>query len=189
MDTTPTAPASSHPHDTATLARTVLLDAFGRVHDEIPQICEDLSVEDALWRPDPDANSIGWLLWHLARVQDDHLAGLADTLGRPRPQVWAAWRARFDLPYEAGAIGYGHSSADVAAFGLDDVADLSAYHDDVHKLTVTVLGELGADDLDRVVDEAWDPPVTALARLVSVVNDTTAHVGQAAYLKGMLARR
>lgn len=163
----------------------VLRDAFGRVHDELPAVLDGLSVDELLWRPDPDANPVGWLVWHLARVQDDHLAGVGEV-----EQVWAdGWAERFGLPYPDEDLGYGQSRADVDAFRLDDPALLTGYHEAVHDLTLRVLD--GADDawLERVVDERWDPPVTAAVRLVSVVNDITQHLGQAAYVRGLLERR
>ena len=55
--------------------------------------------------------------------------------------------------------------------------------------TRSFLGSLTADDLDRVVDEAWDPPVTLGVRLVSIADDDIQHAGQAAYVRGLLARR
>ncbi|MDO5710298.1 MAG: DinB family protein [Micrococcales bacterium] len=172
----------------AALGPMILLDAFGRVHEELPQILAGLSIDDLTWRPDPDANSIGWLVWHLTRVQDDHLAALATACERPRDQAWRAWRGRFDLPYGDG-IGYGHTSTEVGAFTIGDPGLLLGYHGAVHILTTEVIEELSARDYARIVDTRWDPPVNAAARLVSVVNDTTAHCGQAAYLAGMLQRR
>jgi Protein of unknown function (DUF664) len=99
------------------------------------------------------------------------------------------WATRFDLPFEPSAIGYGHAGADVAAVRAP--ADLLAgHHDAVHAQTVAYLrGGLTATDLDRVVDENWDPPVTLAARLVSVVNDTMQHAGQAAFVQGIVRRR
>ncbi len=43
------------------------------------------------------------------------------------------------------------------------------------------------EDLDRVVDKRWNPPVTLGVRLVSILNDDVQHVGQAAYVRGLLA--
>ena len=43
-------------------------------------------------------------------------------------------------------------------------------------------------ELEREVDQSWDPPVTLAVRLVSVVNDITQHAGQAAYAAGIIAR-
>lgn len=171
------------------LARSLLVDAFTRVRDEIPGLLAGLTPDDVAWRPGPDANPIGWLVWHLARVQDDHLVALSSACGRPRDQAWATWRDRFALPYPPESIGYGHTSADVAAFRAPDVGLLAGYHADVHNLTIAILRDLTTDDYTRVVDDAWDPPVTAAVRLVSVVGDTTAHVGQAAYVRGLLPGR
>lgn len=166
-----------------TTATDILRDAFERVHELVPGVVEGLDAAALSWRPDPDANPVGWLVWHLTRVQDDHLAGVAG-----RDQVYPdRWAARFALPYPVDAIGYGHSRADVDACRVEDPALLAGYHAAVHARTLEVLD--GLDSYERVVDDRWDPPVTAAARLVSVVNDTTQHVGQAAYVRGLLDRR
>lgn len=177
-----------------TTAIDVLRDAFGRVHDDLPTTLDGLTPEQVLWRPDADANSVGWLVWHLSRVQDDHLAGVATATGlmaELAEQVWTArgWSARFALPYGEREIGYGHSPDQVGAFAVGDATLLLGYHADVHARTLLVLDGLSGIDLDVVVDERWDPPVTAAVRLVSVVNDITQHLGQAAYVAGLLKRR
>ena len=168
-----------------TTPTSLLLDAFGRVHEDLPGLLEGLDEEALHWRADAAANPLAWLVWHLTRVQDDHVAGLVD-----REQVYTSqgFAGRFGLPYDDGDVGYGQSSDDVAAFRAS-VGDLLDYHAATHALTVDVLEGLGTDDYDRVVDERWDPPVTAAVRLVSVVNDVTQHLGQAAYVRGLLDRR
>ncbi len=175
-------PVSSSPR----LARALLLDAFGRVHEDLPAVVDGLTPEQLLWRPDPAANHIAWLVWHLARVQDDHLAGLSG-----REQVWTAggWAERFGLPYRTHDIGYGQSSDQVGAFRLEDPQLLTGYHEAVHGETVRVVEAMTEADFERVVDRNWDPPVTAAVRLVSVVNDITQHLGQAAYVRGLAERR
>jgi hypothetical protein len=169
-----------------TSANEILHDAFGRVHELVPQAVEGLSVDELLWRPDADANHIAWLLWHLSRVQDDHLAGVGGV-----EQAWTAqgWVGRFGLPYPEDALGYGQSSEEVGAFTLSEPGLLTGYHEAVHTLTGSVLDGLTDDALSRVVDERWEPPVTAAVRLVSVVNDIGQHVGQAAYVRGLVERR
>lgn len=158
----------------------VLADAFGRVHESVVAVLDGLDDEQLRHRPGADANPIGWLVWHLARVQDDHVAEVAGS-----EQVYLDLVDRFDLPYDATAIGYGQSSADVAAFSASAEL-LGEYAAAVHARTLAYLETVSADDLDRVVDDRWDPPVTLGARLVSVVNDDTQHVGQAAYVRGLL---
>lgn len=168
-----------------TTAAQLLLDALGRVRGLVASVVGDLGVEELLWQPDPAANSIAWLVWHLTRVEDDHVAGIAGT-----EQVWTAdgWDERFDLPYAAHDFGFGHSAEDVRAFRLEDPVLLTGYQDAVHGRAVEVVEALTDEDLARVVDDRWDPPVTAAVRLVSVIGDTTQHVGQAAYVKGLHER-
>ncbi|MGU3435801.1 mycothiol transferase [Actinomycetes bacterium M1A6_2h] len=163
----------------------LLIDAFDRIKEVVHATLDDLDEKALTYRPDADANSIAWLIWHLTRVQDDHVAGVAETA-----QVWEneGWDQRFDLPFPSGQIGYGQSSEDVAAVTTE--ADLLlGYHDAVHAATVAYVKTLTADDLDRVIDENWNPPVTLSVRLVSVVSDDLQHAGQAAYVRGLFERQ
>jgi uncharacterized damage-inducible protein DinB len=174
----------SEPTPESTAVRSLLADAFGRVAQEIASLADGLSDDTVTWRPDAGSNSIAWLLWHLTRVQDDHIADLAQ-----RPQVWTSqgFQERFALPFDADATGYGQSSEEVAQVRVQ-AADLAAYHAAVDQETSRYLDGLTLEELERVVDTRWDPPVTAAVRLVSVVNDCMEHVGQAAYVKGMAER-
>lgn len=168
-----------------TPANDLLLDAFGRVQDLVRETVEGLGPEHLTFRVDSAANTIGWLVWHLTRIEDDHIAGLAGT-----EQVWHAggWFERFGLPFDRDAHGYGHSPRDVAA--VDVPAELLiGYHDAVHTRAVEYLAGLGDDDYAEVVDDSWDPPVTRSVRLVSIIGDALQHVGQAAFIRGILERR
>lgn len=163
----------------------VLTDALERVSEQVPAVVEGLDVDSLAWRPDPAANSIAWLVWHLTRVADDHVAEVAGI-----DQVWTSegWYERFALPFPAAAHGYGHDPDEVGAVRV--TAELLAdYYAAVAAMVRSYLATLTPEDLDRVVDERWDPPVTLGVRLVSVVNDLTQHIGQAAYLRGLLERR
>ncbi|WP_299535983.1 mycothiol transferase [uncultured Streptomyces sp.] len=164
----------------------LLLDAFGRVRETVHTTVGGLSADLLNARPDKDANSIAWLVWHLTRVQDDHVADAAGT-----GQVWTGedWAGRFDLPLPPEATGYGHSSKEVGQVRVASADLLLGYHDAVHARTTAFVRGLGDDALDRIVDEAWSPPVTLGVRLISVIADDLQHVGQAAYVRGALERR
>ncbi|WP_225753508.1 DUF664 domain-containing protein [Actinotalea sp. Marseille-Q4924] len=163
----------------------VLVDAFGRVNEVVHGVLAD--VDEALLTTTPGGtdgtvNSVAWLVWHLTRVQDDHVA---DAFGGE--QVWVAggWAQRLGLPLPVADTGYGHGPEEVAAV-VAPVALLLGYHDAVHAQTLRHLRGVDAAALDRVVDRAWDPPVTLGVRLVSVVADDLQHAGQAAYVRGLL---
>lgn len=167
-------------------AADLLEDAYGRVREVVRQVANGLSAEQLAVRVDAEANSVGWLLWHLTRVQDDHVADAAGA-----EQVWTSggWAGRFALPYAPGDTGYGHSSDEVGRFRAVPAELLTGYHDAVHEGTVAYVRGLSEGDLQRVVDDAWDPPVTLAVRLVSVLGDDLQHAGQAAFVRGLLERR
>jgi hypothetical protein len=161
----------------------VLLDAYGRVQGLVHNVVDGLTTEQLHARVGERANTIAWLVWHLTRIQDDHIAGVAAV-----EQRWVAngWVERFGLPFDAGATGYGHSADEVAQVRVESGSLLLDYHDDVHAQTLAYVGSLADADLDRIVDRRWDPPVTLGVRLVSVIGDNLEHAGQAAFVRGLL---
>jgi hypothetical protein len=164
----------------------LILDAFGRVREVVHEAADGLTADQTAARLDAEANSIAWLIWHLTRVQDDHLADAADT-----EQVWftQGWAERFDLSFAPTATGYGHRSKDVAAVRVESTELLTGYYDAVHEQTIRFVEGLGDEDFDRVVDESWQPAVTLGVRLVSVISDCLQHAGQAAFIRGVLERQ
>jgi hypothetical protein len=163
----------------------LLADAYGRIGAIVHEVLEGLTADELTFRVDEGANSIAWLVWHLTRVQDDHVAPLIGT-----EQVWtsAGWNERFGLPLPVTDNGYGHRSDQVAVVRAD-VANLLGYYDAVAQVTLEYVRGLSEDDLDRIVDTRWDPPVTLGVRLVSVIDDDVAHAAQAAYVRGIIDRR
>ena len=161
----------------------LLMYAYDRVQEGLRRALEGLDPQHLNARVGPDANSIAWLAWHLARVQDDHIAAAAD-----QEQVYTAdnWYSRFDLPFEPAETGYGFTSAQVGQVQVSSTDLLLDYAGAVHGCTIEFLRDLTDDDLDRIVDRRWDPPVTLGVRLVSIADDCLQHAGQAAYLRGLL---
>jgi hypothetical protein len=163
----------------------LLADAFGRIRGVVHRAVDGLTAEQLASRVDPQANSIAWLVWHLTRIQDDHLAGAFQA-----EQVWVAqgWAERFGLPFDPRDTGYGHQADDVAAVRVASGELLVGYHDAVHEQTTRYVEGLGDAELARIVDRSWDPPVPLGVRLVSVVADDLQHAGQAAFVRGILQR-
>lgn len=162
----------------------LLVELFGRLPDLVRAAVADLDADTLVAAPAPGANTIGWLVWHLTRVQDSHIAELLD-----EDQVWLTgdWAPRFGLSPDPDNTGYGHSPAEVAAVRPADATVLVDYYDAVAARTGSYLQGLSAAHLDEVIDEGWDPPVTLGVRLVSIADDDLEHVGQAAYVRGLVA--
>lgn len=162
----------------------LLQDGFERVLDSTRAAVEGADERTLTARLTPEANTIAWLVWHLTRVQDDHVSEAAGT-----EQVWTSggWYERFGLPFDVAATGYGFSSDEVDQVRGVSAGVLVGYLDGVTEASRSYVRGLADGDLDRVVDERWQPPVTLAVRLVSVLADDLQHAGQAAYLRGCLA--
>jgi hypothetical protein len=161
--------------------RELLRDSFTRLIEHVEDLTDELTDELAIFRPTATANSIAWLIWHSARVQDAQLCDIAGV-----EEVWTrdGWVDRFALDLPRNDTGYGHTPDDVGK--VHSHADLLAgYYHAVHKATLEYIASVTADELGRVVDRRWNPPVTASARLVSIIDDCAQHLGQAAYVRGI----
>jgi hypothetical protein len=167
-------------------SRAVFLDLFERIPPLVEQAVTGLDAEELATPPAPGANTIAWLTWHLTRVHDSHVAELLD-----ERQLWETgdFAQGFGLEADPHNTGYAHTPADVASVRPVDAAAVLSYHQAVFDRTRTYLAGLSDGDLDRIVDENWDPPVSLGARLVSVAEDCLEHVGQANYVRGILERR
>ena len=163
----------------------VLIEAYDRLPELVRSAVKDLTPDQLRWVPAPGANSIGWLVWHLTRVQDDHVA---EVMGEEQIWIRGGWAGRFGLDPDTADTGYGHTETQVAAVRPESAQTLIDYYETVHARTRGYLAGLNEPELERIVDERWDPPVTLGVRLVSVLDDDTQHVGQAAYVRGLLGR-
>jgi len=161
----------------------LLLELYGRIPPLARQAVDGVDLDRLTQAPSPGANTIAWLIWHLTRVQDHHVAELLGT-----DQLWVGgdWARRFGLEPDPANTGYGHSAEEVASVRPEGPEALLEYLDAVAGRTNTMLKGLLPADLDRVVDRRWDPPVTLGVRLVSIADDCLQHAGQAAYVRGLL---
>lgn len=161
----------------------LLLEMYGRIPPLARYAVEGADLDTLVTSPAPGTNPVAWLVWHLTRVQDHHVAELLD-----EDQVWVGdgWASRFGLDPDPSNTGYSHSPAEVAAVRPDSPAALLGYLDAVQARTTKMLEGLQPADLDRIVDRRWDPPVSLGVRLVSIADDCSQHAGQAAYVRGLL---
>ncbi len=166
-------------------SREVLIDAYTRIQEVAHSAAEGLDAEGLAYRPDADANSIAWLVWHLARGQDSQVAPIAGL-----EQVWATgdWAERLGLDPVLSNTGYGYTSEQVAAVQPDGAEALLGYLDFVSDRTREYLQGVNASELDRIIDASYDPPVSVGVRLVSIISDNIQHAGQARYVRGIYDR-
>ena len=162
----------------------LIIDGYGRVQEILERALNGTTPEDLNELPKPDCNSMGWLAWHLTRVQDHHFA---DLIGEEQIWVKAGWHAKFNRAPNPKDIGFGHSPEDVAAFKAPDAATLLEYHRAVLERSKRYINSLSATELDKELNEPWFQPLPTIGvRLVSVMSDNLQHAGQVAYLRGLL---
>ena len=144
---------------------------------------DGLDADTLLIPPADGTNPIGWLVWHLTRVQDDHIADILQ-----QEQVWVSgdWGSRFGVASDPSNHGYGHSWSEVTSIRPESSDALIEYYEAVAVRTRELLERTTPEALDRIVDENWNPPVTMGVRLVSIADDDIQHAGQANYARGIL---
>lgn len=163
----------------------VLVEGYQRIRELVHLATLDLDTHQLTYRPDSGSNSIAWLVWHLTRIQDDHISEIDGS-----EQVWvnSPWADELGLPADPSNLGQGDGPDQVATIQPDGPDVLVGYHDEVMDHSMSYLGLVDASELDRIIDHGYTPPVSVGVRLVSVLSDNLQHAGQARYLRGMIER-
>ena len=159
----------------------LLQNIFERVSQSLEGALDGLTQEELNRLPNPDCNSIGWLTWHLTRAQDSAVSGFME-----KEQIWITdkWYSKFNRNADSTDNGVGHSSEEVSNFQSPDAKTLLDYHHAVLKQTNEYVSKLSTDELGRETDWPRFPTVGLL--LAAQISETLQHVGQIAYLRGML---
>lgn len=159
----------------------LLIDIFERGFQGLEKALADLSQADLNKQPHPNCNSIGWIAWHMTRVQDRIISDLAG-----EQQVWMKeeWYSRFNRLSDPSDSGSGHKPEDVAAFKSPDVAIILEYHRAVLEQSKKYLVNLSTAELGRKIDHPMFTTVGAFLGIV--ISDNLQHIGQIAYLRGLL---
>lgn len=161
----------------------LLAESVSAIRSAVEDTVEGLTPEQLAFRPSPTSPSMAWLIWHLTRVQDDQAAVLFG-----RGQVWhtGPWVARFALPFDGNADGYGQGPEEAATVWVESGLLLTDYHRAVSNRTMAALAALVDADLARAVDDPRGVRDSVGGRLNRVVADNLRLVGQAAYVRGLL---
>lgn len=160
-------------------------DSLNREQQLLQEVVSDIIPEELTWRPGPDANPMGWILWHMLRVEDMW----AQFFAQRQLELWErdGWHEKFGLPTRD--TGFGHTPEQVAAFPALDLPTLLQYGEAVRAGTLEYLMSLGPEDF-RLMPRADRPDVwwhsfSVEAMFRQIIGETYQHLGQLAYLKGL----
>ncbi len=162
-------------------ATEVLTQILDHNKEMVEKAIDGLTDKELSRRPTDHCNSIGWLLWHMARAEDGLVSG-----AQKSPELWTeqGWHEKFGMEPEDS--GFQHKSEQLAAFKAPPLDDLKAYWAATEQKARECLKSLRPEDLDRQVPsfigEGTIPLVTFLNYLV---HEVVVHGGQIAYLRGM----
>ena len=155
-------------------------DAFAKEHEFLMDAVQDLTPEELAWRPGHEANPMGWILWHMLRVEDMWFQFFIQR----QPEIWESegWNEKFGLPTRDN--GFGHTQEQVDSFPTLDLTELIRYGGSIRAATLAYLKGLGPDDFDVVPREAR-PEMSVGAIFRQVIGEAYQHQGHLAYLKGL----
>ena len=144
----------------------------------IERLRDGITDEQFYYQPTADSNSIAWLVWHLSRWRDRTSAIVSGEI-----QIWTSegWSQRFGIPEER--TGLGDTPEQVAGFRAD--RDLVLSSDAAHRTIVDRILKLSAEQLEETVKGLPGEPRSGWRVLAGVIGDSTEHVGQINYLRGM----
>ncbi len=166
--------------------RDVTKSALTEYRQHLDRALDGLTSIELRWQPTPTSNHILWTVWHIARVEDRWIM----TYVADEEEVWIKdrWCERLRLPSDGNGSGY--SAEEVAAFPDIQVSELLSYHDAVRKDTFRIIDGLTESDLEKTYPEKRKgnpdaaPSVSWVLGHVAV--EEAQHVGQIAYVRGML---
>jgi uncharacterized damage-inducible protein DinB len=163
----------------------LLIDIYKKLSREFKVVLDGLNLDDLHERPAPDANTIGWLLWHTVRSLD---RTIGDVMYGEQLWIKDNWYKKFGKNPDSNETGVGHSFEEVGKFKVPDIQTLVDYHQAVIRVTLRYLNALTEDELDREFEASYNPGTTAPVhrRILGNINDCFQHVGQAAYVRGLL---
>jgi uncharacterized damage-inducible protein DinB len=146
------------------------------------RVLKDLTQAEFMWRPSCGCNSIGLILFHVARSEDMFVQQRL----LQKPQLWEAEKWFLKLSMAENEAGSHYTIDQVNAFPVPDHKDLLAYHDAVRARTMEYVASLSPADFDKKLTILPFPGETTVAAILSLVAMHTAqHLGEVSYLRGL----
>ena len=166
----------------------LIAETYRRMSREYENILDGLTMDDLHKRPAPDANTIGWLLWHTARSYD---RTVGDVMYGEQLWIKDKWYVKFNRKPDFNDTGYLHSFEEVGNLRIPDIETLRDYQRAVTQASIEYVKKLTEEELDRDCPLSTHPGTTATAgmRIIGNINDCYQHLGQAAYVRGLITKQ
>jgi hypothetical protein len=157
-----------------------LTTMIAEFHGALMEDVKTLTPQNLKWKPAPQANPIGFLLWHYMRTEDNLVTGL-----QGKPAIWETEKWYEKMGLDAKAQGTGFKEPDVDKIAVLPLADLVAYAERVSRNTQEYLKTLDDVKLDFAPDPARPRrTIGALLRNFLLAHGWW-HLGEIKYIKGL----
>lgn len=160
-----------------------ILDNLNRIQRALTEALDSLTYEELTWQPDDEANSIGFLLWHITRCEDTYIQSLIFQ----RPQVWVSegWHDRMSLPDDLWNNGNGYTVEQLTDFRVPELKDLLEYAQEVRRRTNDFLRDLTPERSEEIIAQEGFGGISVGGLLSYMLCELTQHIGQIAYIRGL----
>src|SRR5512136_1939402 len=104
-----------------------IAQSLNMAQDGLTRSLADLTPYDVAWRPQPESNSIGFILWHMTRSEDSLVNGL---FRGGKPQLWETgkWGEKLGLNPDPKNSGNGYTREQLVSFPTPELSKLVDYH-------------------------------------------------------------
>ena len=154
-------------------------ECFGKLN----QALDGLTDDEMRWKPTLESNSIDWMVWHMARVEDN----LVNYVLQNRASIWErdGWGERLGIA--TTSAGAGMTVHEIRAMGRINVPAVMEYYRSVRQETSDYFENImQEDDLSRVIEHTSFRGVTGAWVLGRLLCEEAEHLGQIEYLRGIM---
>ena len=151
--------------------------------DKLNSALGGLSYDELRWQPNLHANSIDWMVWHMARVEDN----LINVVLQHQDPIWErdGWGDKLNIRYDGA--GAGMTMKEIRSMGRIDVEGVMKYYRSVRSITSDYFrNAMQEDDLSRVIEHTNFRGWTGAGILGRLLCEEAEHLGQIEYLRGMM---
>lgn len=145
------------------------------------RVLDSLTQHEIVWRPASGCNSIGIMLFHVARSEDSMIQGII----KGEAEIWKSekWHEKLNLSIEEQGSHY--TAEQVNAFQVPKLSDIMAYYEAVRSRTKECLRVLKIEDFDKEVTFPNYGNLPTASIFSVIITHTAEHIGEMSYLRGL----
>ncbi len=160
-------------------ATEVMLRSLEQSQGYVDRALTGLTAQEFAWKPSPECNSIAFIVWHTARVEDfmvNRLIQRGKEIYEPE-----GWREKLGTPPDAG---YQYTVEKLQAWPVPDMETLRGYARAVREKTIAFIKSANDAKLAEVPRPDRSPDTIGII-LGRITTEIALHAGQVCYLRGV----